>query len=176
MSATCWAPGSTKALRSTDRWFASRALGRGFFLPTLWPSRHAIPSEVSARPFIKPGRASAARTRVLIPSPARSAGLPRPFNNKSVRVFCMNDVDPAGNRGSNRKTAALSEDAAGERSTRIADIRCRRRAPFVCRIVRLFPPLVAGTVITDIDLSLFPVAVNWALGGEERQALTGSQP
>ena len=37
--------------------------------------------------------------------------------------------------------------------------------PFVCRIVRFFPPLVTGTVITAIGLSLFPVAVNWAGGG-----------
>ncbi|PAU51696.1 purine permease [Pseudomonas sp. PIC25] len=38
-------------------------------------------------------------------------------------------------------------------------------APFVCKIVRFFPPLVTGTVITSIGLSLFPVAVNWAGGG-----------
>jgi xanthine/uracil permease len=31
--------------------------------------------------------------------------------------------------------------------------------------VRFFPPLVTGTVITSIGLSLFPVAVNWAGGG-----------
>lgn len=38
-------------------------------------------------------------------------------------------------------------------------------APFMSRIVRFFPPLVTGTVITAIGLSLFPVAVNWAGGG-----------
>ena len=37
--------------------------------------------------------------------------------------------------------------------------------PFMSRIVRFFPPLVTGTVITSIGLSLFPVAVNWAGGG-----------
>ncbi|WP_217475002.1 nucleobase:cation symporter-2 family protein [Stutzerimonas stutzeri] len=42
-------------------------------------------------------------------------------------------------------------------------------APFVCKIVRLFPPLVTGTVITAIGLSLFPVAVNWAGGGSGSQ-------
>lgn len=31
--------------------------------------------------------------------------------------------------------------------------------------MRFFPPLVTGTVITAIGLSLFPVAVNWAGGG-----------
>lgn len=38
-------------------------------------------------------------------------------------------------------------------------------APFMSRIVHFFPPLVTGTVITSIGLSLFPVAVNWAGGG-----------
>ncbi|HKS14046.1 MAG TPA: nucleobase:cation symporter-2 family protein [Pseudomonas sp.] len=40
-------------------------------------------------------------------------------------------------------------------------------APFMSKVVRFFPPLVTGTVITSIGLSLFPVAVNWAGGGEE---------
>ncbi|TRX73307.1 nucleobase:cation symporter-2 family protein [Pseudomonas mangiferae] len=38
-------------------------------------------------------------------------------------------------------------------------------APFMCRITRFFPPLVTGTAITAIGLTLFPVAVNWAGGG-----------
>lgn len=40
-------------------------------------------------------------------------------------------------------------------------------APFMARIVRFFPPLVTGTVITSIGLTLFPVAVNWAGGGSK---------
>ncbi|MBM7060754.1 purine permease [Pseudomonas sp. UL073] len=40
-------------------------------------------------------------------------------------------------------------------------------APFMSRIVRFFPPLVTGTVITSIGMSLFPVAINWAGGGSE---------
>jgi NCS2 family nucleobase:cation symporter-2 len=40
-------------------------------------------------------------------------------------------------------------------------------APFMSKIVRFFPPLVTGTVITSIGLSLFPVAVNWAGGGNK---------
>nr|WP_294974573.1 nucleobase:cation symporter-2 family protein [uncultured Pseudomonas sp.] len=39
-------------------------------------------------------------------------------------------------------------------------------APFMSRIVRFFPPLVTGTVITSIGMCLFPVAINWAGGGE----------
>lgn len=34
------------------------------------------------------------------------------------------------------------------------------------RIVRFFPPLVTGTVITSIGMCLFPVAINWAGGGK----------
>lgn len=39
-------------------------------------------------------------------------------------------------------------------------------APFMSKVVRFFP-LVTGTVITSIGLSLFPVAVNWAGGGQQ---------
>jgi NCS2 family nucleobase:cation symporter-2 len=42
-------------------------------------------------------------------------------------------------------------------------------APFMSKVVRFFPPLVTGTVITSIGLSLFPVAVNWAGGGHEAE-------
>ncbi|WP_275429256.1 solute carrier family 23 protein, partial [Stenotrophomonas maltophilia] len=37
---------------------------------------------------------------------------------------------------------------------------------FMSRIVRFFPPLVTGTVITSIGMCLFPVAINWAGGGK----------
>ncbi|KIV72688.1 MULTISPECIES: nucleobase:cation symporter-2 family protein [Pseudomonadaceae] len=48
-------------------------------------------------------------------------------------------------------------------------------APFMSRIVRFFPPLVTGTVITSIGLSLFPVAVNWAGGGSKVTEFGGLQ-
>lgn len=38
-------------------------------------------------------------------------------------------------------------------------------APVWGRLLRFFPPLVTGTVITIIGISLLPVAVNWAAGG-----------
>lgn len=38
-------------------------------------------------------------------------------------------------------------------------------APVFGRLLRFFPPLVTGTVITIIGLSLLPVAANWAAGG-----------
>ncbi|MEV4319822.1 nucleobase:cation symporter-2 family protein [Actinocrispum sp. NPDC049592] len=38
-------------------------------------------------------------------------------------------------------------------------------APLWGKLLRFFPPLVTGTVITIIGLALIPVAVNWAAGG-----------
>ncbi len=38
-------------------------------------------------------------------------------------------------------------------------------APFFCRIIKLFPPVVTGSVITIIGISLLPVSIDWAAGG-----------
>lgn len=38
-------------------------------------------------------------------------------------------------------------------------------APFFSRLIRLFPPVVTGTIITIIGINLLPVAVNWMGGG-----------
>lgn len=38
-------------------------------------------------------------------------------------------------------------------------------APYFSRLLRFFPPVVTGTVITIIGISLMPVAINWAAGG-----------
>jgi xanthine/uracil permease len=37
-------------------------------------------------------------------------------------------------------------------------------APFFTRLLRFFPPVVTGVVITVIGVSLLPVAVRWARG------------
>ncbi len=42
---------------------------------------------------------------------------------------------------------------------------CILAAPYFSRLLRFFPPVVAGTVITMIGISLLPVAFNWAGGG-----------
>ena len=44
--------------------------------------------------------------------------------------------------------------------------------PFFARIIRFFPPVVTGTVITTIGLSLMPVAANWAMGGNSKLPTT----
>ena len=42
-------------------------------------------------------------------------------------------------------------------------------APFVSRLLRLFPPVVTGTIIAVIGISLMRVAVQWAAGGAALQ-------
>ena len=39
-------------------------------------------------------------------------------------------------------------------------------APFVSRLLPLFPPVVTGTIILVIGISLMRVAINWAAGGQ----------
>lgn len=39
-------------------------------------------------------------------------------------------------------------------------------APFFAKIIRFFPPVVSGVVITTIGLTLMPVAAGWSLGSE----------
>src|SRR5699024_9800466 len=43
-------------------------------------------------------------------------------------------------------------------------------APFFAKIVKYFPPVVTGTVITVIGLSLMRVAADWAMGGAGAKA------
>ncbi|AUG80976.1 uracil permease [Kitasatospora sp. MMS16-BH015] len=47
----------------------------------------------------------------------------------------------------------------------VAGVLCLLAAPYFSRLIRFFPPVVQGTVITLIGVSLLPVAVNWARGG-----------
>ncbi|MET3812500.1 nucleobase:cation symporter-2 family protein [Arthrobacter sp. UYEF3] len=47
-------------------------------------------------------------------------------------------------------------------------------APVFSKIVRFFPPVVTGTVITTIGLTLMPVAANWAMGGNRKTEDYGS--
>ncbi|MGW1162414.1 nucleobase:cation symporter-2 family protein [Streptomyces sp. NPDC002513] len=47
-------------------------------------------------------------------------------------------------------------------------------APFFCKAVRFFPPVVTGTVITLIGVSLLPVAFGWAQGPDPAASDYGS--
>ena len=43
---------------------------------------------------------------------------------------------------------------------------CIAVAPFMSQLMRFFPPVVTGTVITVIGISLMGVGINWAAGGQ----------
>ncbi len=47
-------------------------------------------------------------------------------------------------------------------------------SPIFSRVIRFFPPVVTGSVITIIGLSLMPVAANWAMGGNSKAPDYGS--
>lgn len=47
-------------------------------------------------------------------------------------------------------------------------------APFFAKIIRFFPPVVTGVIITTIGLTLMPVAANWAMGGNSNADNYGS--
>lgn len=47
-------------------------------------------------------------------------------------------------------------------------------APFFAKVIRFFPPIVTGCVITIIGISLMPVAVRWAMGGNPKAPDFGS--
>jgi xanthine/uracil permease len=49
-------------------------------------------------------------------------------------------------------------------------------APLVGRLRRFFPPVVTGCIVTVIGLQLFPVAYQWAGGGEAAQQQFGALP
>lgn len=46
--------------------------------------------------------------------------------------------------------------------------------PYFSKIIRFFPPIVTGCVITVIGLSLLPVAVRWMMGGNNKAPEWGS--
>ncbi|WP_225216958.1 nucleobase:cation symporter-2 family protein [Arthrobacter pullicola] len=46
--------------------------------------------------------------------------------------------------------------------------------PIFAKVIRFFPPVVNGVVITTIGLTLMPVAANWAMGGNARAEGYGS--
>ena len=50
-------------------------------------------------------------------------------------------------------------------------------SPYFSRLLRFFPPVVTGTIITIIGVTLMPVAVRWAGGGDPSAGgLPGSGP
>ncbi|WP_172385382.1 nucleobase:cation symporter-2 family protein [Streptomyces sp. MNP-20] len=52
----------------------------------------------------------------------------------------------------------------------VAGLFCLVVGPFFGRLLRFFPPLVTGVVITLIGVTLMPVPVGWAQGGDKEAA------
>ncbi|MDR3563130.1 MAG: nucleobase:cation symporter-2 family protein [Negativicutes bacterium] len=50
-------------------------------------------------------------------------------------------------------------------STIVAGVIAYLISPYFSRLIRYFPPVVTGTIITMIGVSLLPVGVRWAAGG-----------
>ncbi|MBB3211224.1 NCS2 family nucleobase:cation symporter-2 [Herbaspirillum sp. Sphag1AN] len=48
----------------------------------------------------------------------------------------------------------------------VGGVFCILVAPYMSRLMRYFPPVVTGTVITVIGISLMSVGINWAAGGQ----------
>lgn len=57
-----------------------------------------------------------------------------------------------------------------------AGIACFVISNFFSKMLRFFPPVVTGSVITVIGLSLMPVAVNWIAGANPAHPTTASRP
>ncbi|MET9257433.1 nucleobase:cation symporter-2 family protein [Streptomyces sp. NPDC003717] len=56
----------------------------------------------------------------------------------------------------------------------VAGVFCLAVGPFFGRLLRFFPPLVTGVVITLIGVTLMPVPVGWAQGGDKTAADFGA--
>ncbi|MFF2717833.1 nucleobase:cation symporter-2 family protein [Streptomyces sp. NPDC058011] len=56
----------------------------------------------------------------------------------------------------------------------VAGVFCLTAGPFFGRLLRFFPPLVTGVVITLIGVTLMPVPVAWAQGGDATAADFGA--
>lgn len=56
----------------------------------------------------------------------------------------------------------------------VAGVFCLVVGPFFGRLLRFFPPLVTGVVITLIGVTLMPVPVTWAQGGDAEAADFGA--
>ena len=59
-------------------------------------------------------------------------------------------------------------------ATIVSGIFCFLVAPVFGKLLRFFPPLVSGVVVTSMGISLMPVAVRWAGGGNPASADFGN--
>ncbi|MGP2440159.1 nucleobase:cation symporter-2 family protein [Streptomyces sp. JW3] len=124
----------------------------------------------------------AARTR-LIAASLLIAGVATLLQTLGVRHFVGNRL-PFVNAASSAGIAPIlaiaeTNDKGGQLpaiygAVLVAGVFCLAIGPFFGRLLRYFPPLVTGVVITLIGVTLMPVPVGWAQGGDENAAGFGS--
>ncbi|MEU4659428.1 nucleobase:cation symporter-2 family protein [Streptomyces sp. NPDC023723] len=124
----------------------------------------------------------AARTR-LIAASLLIAGVATLLQTLGVRHFVGNRlpfVNAASSAGIAPILAIAETNGKGGQlpaiygAVMVAGVFCLAVGPFFGRLLRYFPPLVTGVVITLIGVTLMPVPVGWAQGGDENAADFGS--
>ncbi|MFK0295510.1 nucleobase:cation symporter-2 family protein [Streptomyces sp. NPDC090442] len=124
----------------------------------------------------------AGRTR-LIAASLLIAGVATLLQTLGIRRFVGNRlpfVNAASSAGITPILAIAENTAKGHQLPAIygavmcAGVFCLAIGPFFGRLLRYFPPLVTGVVITLIGVTLMPVPVGWAQGGDKHAADFGS--
>ncbi|MFD8549901.1 nucleobase:cation symporter-2 family protein [Streptomyces sp. NPDC059649] len=124
------------------------------------------------------GLDTAGRTR-LIAASLLIAGLATLLQTLGIRKFAGNRlpfVNAASSAGITPMLAIAETTAKGHQlpaiygAVMVAGVFCLAIGPFFGKLLRFFPPLVTGVVITLIGVTLMPVPVGWAQGGDQHAA------
>ncbi|MFI6685607.1 nucleobase:cation symporter-2 family protein [Streptomyces sp. NPDC050485] len=128
------------------------------------------------------GLDTAGQTR-LIAASLLIAGLATVLQTLGIANFAGNRlpfVNAASSAGIAPMLAIAETSAKGHQlpaiygAVMVAGVFCLLVGPFFGRLLRFFPPLVTGVVITLIGVTLMPVPVTWAQGGDKNAADFGS--
>ncbi|MEU5212491.1 nucleobase:cation symporter-2 family protein [Streptomyces sp. NPDC020742] len=120
------------------------------------------------------GLDTAGRTR-LIAAGLLIAGLATLLQTLGLGTFAGNRlpfVNAASSAGIAPMLAIAETTAKGHQlpaiygAVMVSGVFCLAVGPFFGRLLRFFPPLVTGVVITLIGVTLMPVPVRWAQGGD----------
>ncbi|MYW66689.1 purine permease [Streptomyces sp. SID8379] len=121
---------------------------------------------------------TAGQTR-LIAASLLIAGVATLLQTLGVKGFVGNRlpfVNAASSAGIAPMLAIAETNAEGDQlpaiygAVMVAGVFCLAIGPFFGRLLRFFPPLVTGVVITLIGVTLMPVPVGWAQGGDKTAA------
>ncbi|MCQ4210139.1 nucleobase:cation symporter-2 family protein [Streptomyces longispororuber] len=121
---------------------------------------------------------TAGQTR-LIAASLLIAGVATLLQTLGVKGFVGNRlpfVNAASSAGIAPMLAIAETNAQGDQlpaiygAVMVAGVFCLAIGPFFGRLLRFFPPLVTGVVITLIGVTLMPVPVGWAQGGDKTAA------